>query len=70
MAAAIGAALLFAGSYTFWSQAVIAEVYALHIVLVALTLLLLLRWEQRADLRPAGDVLRRLRRWPSATISR
>ena len=25
------AALLFAGSYTFWSQAVIAEVYALHI---------------------------------------
>jgi hypothetical protein len=46
-AAAIGAALLFAASYTFWSQAVIAEVYALHIALVALTLLLLLRWENR-----------------------
>ena len=44
VAAAVGAALLFAASYTFWSQAVIAEVYALHIALVALTLLLLLRW--------------------------
>jgi transmembrane protein TMEM260 (protein O-mannosyltransferase) len=50
-AAAVGAALLFAASYTFWSQAVIAEVYALHIALVALTLLLLLRWEQRPTLR-------------------
>jgi hypothetical protein len=45
--AAVGAALLFASSYTFWSQAVIAEVYALHIALVALTLLLLLRWAER-----------------------
>ena len=44
VAAATGAALLFAASYTFWSQAVIAEVYALHITLVTLTLLLLLRW--------------------------
>jgi hypothetical protein len=42
--AATAAALLFAGSYTFWSQAVIAEVYGLHILLVSLTLLLLLRW--------------------------
>jgi hypothetical protein len=42
--AAVGAALLLAGSYTFWSQAVIAEVYALHVALVALTLLLALRW--------------------------
>lgn len=41
------AALLFAGSYTFWSQAVIAEVYALHLLLVALTMLLLLRWSCR-----------------------
>jgi Protein O-mannosyl-transferase TMEM260-like len=47
VAAAAAAALLFAASYTFWSQAVIAEVYALHIALVALTLLLLLRWENR-----------------------
>jgi hypothetical protein len=45
--AAAGAALLFAASYTFWSQAVIAEVYALHIALVALTLLLILRWAER-----------------------
>jgi len=44
------AALLFGGSYTFWSQSVIAEVYALHIALVALTLLLLFRWNQRPTL--------------------
>jgi len=44
---AIGAALLFAASYTFWSQAIIAEVYALHILCVAATLLLLLRWQRR-----------------------
>jgi hypothetical protein len=42
--AALGASLLFAGSYTFWSQAIIAEVYALHMAFVMLTLLLLLRW--------------------------
>lgn len=44
IAAAVGAALLLAASYTFWSQAIIAEVYSLHIALVALTLLLVLRW--------------------------
>ena len=47
LAAAVAAALMFAGSYTFWSQAIIAEVYALHIVFVAAALLLLLRWQQR-----------------------
>ena len=41
-------------SYTFWSQAVIAEVYALHIVFVALTLLLLLRWATRPTAGAAG----------------
>jgi Protein O-mannosyl-transferase TMEM260-like len=46
IAAALGVTLLFAASYTFWSQAVIAEVYSLHIALIALTLLLLLRWER------------------------
>ena len=46
-AAALAAALLFAGSYTFWSQAIIAEVYALHVLFVALTLLLLLRWARQ-----------------------
>ena len=45
--AAIAAAIVFAGSYTFWSQAVIAEVYALHLVFVAATLLLLLRWQRQ-----------------------
>jgi hypothetical protein len=44
IAAALGVALLFAASYTFWSQAIIAEVYSLHIAFVTLTLLLLLRW--------------------------
>jgi len=41
----LAAAVLFGGSYTFWSQATIAEVYALHLVLVNLTLLLLLWWQ-------------------------
>jgi hypothetical protein len=45
--AGIAAALLFASSYTFWSQAVIAEVYALHIFFVALTLLAAVRWARR-----------------------
>jgi len=40
-------ALLITASYTFWSQAIIAEVYALHMVCVALALLLLLRWAER-----------------------
>src|SRR4051794_11472636 len=46
IAAGAAAALLFAVSYTFWSQAVIAEVYALHMALVSLTLLLLLQWSR------------------------
>ena len=50
VAAAIPAALLFAGSYTFWSQAIIAEVYALHALLVSATLLLLLRWQAKPTL--------------------
>jgi Protein of unknown function (DUF2723) len=44
--AAVVAALLFAGSYTFWSQTAIAEVYALHILCVALCLYLLLRYQR------------------------
>jgi len=50
IAAAVAAALLFAVSYTFWSQAVIAEVYGLHIALVTLTLLLILRWADQPTL--------------------
>jgi hypothetical protein len=47
VAAAAAAALLFATSYTFWSQSIIAEVYALHLIFVALTLLLALRWARQ-----------------------
>jgi hypothetical protein len=47
VAAATAAALLFATSYTFWSQSIIAEVYALHLIFVALTLLLALRWARQ-----------------------
>jgi hypothetical protein len=43
--AGAAAALMFAGSYTFWSQSIIAEVYALHVLLLALSTYLLLRWE-------------------------
>lgn len=50
LVAGAGAALLFAGSYTFWSQAIIAEVYALHAVFMGLTLLLLLQWQKRPTL--------------------
>ena len=49
-AAALAAALLFAFSYYFWAQAVVAEVYTLHTLLLCALLLLLLRWESsRAD---------------------
>lgn len=47
--AGAAAATMFAGSYTFWSQSVIAEVYALHILLIALTLLLLIRWARTSS---------------------
>ena len=50
VAAGAAAALLFATSYTFWSQSIIAEVYALHMLFVALTLLLALRWAERPTL--------------------
>src|SRR5262245_4920300 len=46
--------LFFAASYTFWSQAIIAEVYALHILFAALTILLLLRWEARPSIGRLG----------------
>jgi 4-amino-4-deoxy-L-arabinose transferase-like glycosyltransferase len=43
--AALSASFLFAFSYYFWTQAVVAEVYTLHTLLMASLLLLLLRWE-------------------------
>jgi len=51
VSAAVAAALLFAASYTFWSQSIIAEVYALHLIFVALTLLLALRWARKPTIR-------------------
>src|SRR3954471_8385193 len=44
LAACTAAALFFAGSYTFWSQSVLAEVYALHMCAIAATMILLIRW--------------------------
>ena len=44
--AAFAAALLFAFSRQFWSQAVIAEVYTLTAFFVALCLLVLFQWER------------------------
>ncbi|MEE9514346.1 MAG: DUF2723 domain-containing protein [Anaerolineales bacterium] len=45
-AAALCSAMLFAFSLTFWSQSVIAEVYAPNIAFIALMLLALLYWEK------------------------
>ncbi len=44
---ALGAALVFTFTPTFWSQAVIAEVYTLHAAFVAGLLLALLSWGER-----------------------
>lgn len=45
--ASAGATLLFAVSEAFWSQAVIAEVYTLNVLLVMLVLVTLLYWQRR-----------------------
>src|SRR5918995_1102077 len=47
--AAAAGALAFGLSGVFWSQAVIAEVYTLEALLVALVLLVLLLWRDRRD---------------------
>jgi hypothetical protein len=54
--AGMAAALLFACSYTFWSQAIVAEVYALHMLSVAASLLLLLRWQTSPSIPRLGAV--------------
>ncbi|MGC9334799.1 MAG: glycosyltransferase family 117 protein [Anaerolineae bacterium] len=43
------AAAFFASTPTFWSQSTIAEVYGLHLFIVALFLYLLLRWGERHE---------------------
>ena len=50
LVAGLVAGLLFAGSYTFWSQAVIAEVYTLHVLCATAALLALLWWHRRPSL--------------------
>ena len=45
--AGLMAGLLLAASYTFWSQAIIAEVYALHLFVIAACLLALLAWSRK-----------------------
>ncbi len=53
--------LLIGFSYTFWSQSIIAEVYALHLLMIAASLAALLAWSRRPTTVPIVDVLRRLR---------
>lgn len=48
LTAGVGA-LAFGVSQTFWSQAVIAEVYTLHLALLALVFLILLVWRERRE---------------------
>jgi hypothetical protein len=48
--AGLFAGLLFAFSFTFWSQAIIAEVYALHVLMMAAALGALLWWGSRPGL--------------------
>ena len=50
LVAGLVAALLLAGSYTFWSQAIIAEVYALHLLVASACFLALLAWHRRPTL--------------------
>jgi hypothetical protein len=47
LAGGLLAGLLVASSYTFWSQAIIAEVYTLHLVMLSWSLLSLLWWGRR-----------------------
>jgi len=49
-AAGVVAGLLLAVSYTFWSQAIIAEVYALHAFMMGLCFLALFLWASRPTL--------------------
>jgi hypothetical protein len=38
---------MLASSYTFWTQAIIAEVYALHLLMMGLVLIALIWWDRR-----------------------
>ena len=45
--AGVATGLFLAFSYTFWSQAITAEVYTLHLLITGAALLALLEWEKR-----------------------
>jgi hypothetical protein len=45
--AGVAAGLFLAFSYTFWSQAITAEVYTLHLLITGASLLALLEWDTR-----------------------
>ena len=60
---AAGAALIFAFSHTFWSQALVAEVYAMHALFVALVMWSALRLPQSE-----GEPLTFKTGWPPALI--
>jgi hypothetical protein len=48
--AGIGAGLFLAFSYTFWTQAVTAEVYTLHLMIVAASMVALVGWSEQPTL--------------------
>ena len=50
LAAGLVGGLLLASSYTFWTQAIIAEVYTLHLLMTGLVLTALLWWDRRPGL--------------------
>ncbi|MFL5732047.1 MAG: DUF2723 domain-containing protein [Chloroflexia bacterium] len=52
---AVGAAALFALSLTFWSQAVLAELYAPNMAFLALSMLALLEWATRRGSRGMSE---------------
>lgn len=52
--AGLAAGAMLAGSYTFWSQAIIAEVYALHLLVSGASLVALLAWHRRPTMARLG----------------
>ena len=70
LAGGVAGGLLLAFSYTFWTQSVIAEVYALHLALVGVSLLALNAFAANPTRGAACHVLRRPMRSHSATICR
>ena len=65
--AGAGGGLLLASSYTFWTQAIIAEVYTLHLLFTGLVLAALLWWERRRTLARLAAVFALLRSNSSAS---